>query len=65
MALLLAVPVITWWAVGDLSAEGTDLDYAFRPPSLTRTAETRLGVAAVVIAAIAALVLGRRRSAVR
>lgn len=62
---VLAVPVLVWWAVGDLSSVGADLDYIVRPPAL----DPRLAVSAVVMAAVAILtamlVLVRRGGAVR
>jgi hypothetical protein len=44
--LLLAVPVVTWWLVGDLSTmQVSDRDYAFKPwpidPSVARGAAAR------------------------
>jgi hypothetical protein len=52
---LLAVPVATWWLVGDLSSPGGD-DYAVRPLDVSPAVERGIGVAAVAIV-VSALVV--------
>jgi hypothetical protein len=60
--VVLATPVATWWLVGDLS-EGPGAsgrpppDYMFRPPRLSDTVETVLGVSAVLVAVSALVAL--------
>ncbi|WP_133411974.1 hypothetical protein [Vallicoccus soli] len=53
-ALAAAVPVLTWYAVGDLSVQGTDLDHAYRAPELPAWADAGLVAAALLAAGLAA-----------
>jgi len=58
--LLLAVPVATWWLVGDLStvpiSEGRD--YAFQPWSVDASVARAAGAGSLVVGAAAVMVLG-------
>ncbi|GAA4591852.1 hypothetical protein BJY16_000419 [Actinoplanes octamycinicus] len=56
IALVFAVPVATWWLVGDLTdpellAEHIELDYAYRAVSLGAAADRVLGMLACLIVA--------------
>lgn len=61
----LAVPVLTWWLVGDLThpaarqlaAEGVPLDYYIRPPGLSTGQQTAIGVTALLVTAATAAVM--------
>jgi hypothetical protein len=44
VALIVAVPVATWWAVGDLSTDLPDPDYQIRPFDIGHTTEQVTGV---------------------
>ena len=46
VALMVAVPVATWWAVGDLSTDLPDPDYQIRPVAIGHTTEQVAGVTA-------------------
>jgi uncharacterized membrane protein YfcA len=64
IGLVLVTPVVTWWAVGDLSEDVTDPDYLFHPLPLGPGAELAIGLAATVVALGAVVVLAvaaRRR----
>jgi hypothetical protein len=58
-ALLLAVPVMTWWLVGDQSTVplSADPDYFIRPFHISPALERVLGYGSVLVAIIAALLL--------
>jgi hypothetical protein len=56
-ALIVAVPVATWWAVGDLSTDLPDPDYQIRPFDIGQTTEQVAGVSAAVLAAAAVVAL--------
>jgi len=60
--LVAAMPVATWWLVGDQSTETADPDYRIRPVDIGDTAEHVVGVGAVVLvaASVLALVLAGR-----
>jgi len=57
--LLLAVPVMTWWLVGDLSTvpPSSDPDYFIRPFRLSPALDWGLGWGSVLVAIVAALLL--------
>ena len=57
--LLLAVPVMTWWLVGDLSTVplSSDPDYFIRPFRISPALERVLGWGSVLVAIVAALLL--------
>jgi hypothetical protein len=57
VVLIAAVPVATWWAVGDLSTDLPDPDYQIRPFDIGPTAEQVAGVSATVLAAAAVVAL--------
>ena len=58
-ALVVALPVATWWAVGDLSEKGYDhLDYMVRPVPVPPVLEGVLGGFAAVVVAASLVVLG-------
>ena len=57
VALIVAVPVATWWAVGDLSTDLPDPDYQIRPFDIGHTTEQVAGVSAAVLAAAVIVVL--------
>lgn len=54
---VLAVPVATWWLVGDLSTTTDDPDYAVRPPSISSAQERVLGLGSLAMVASATVVL--------
>lgn len=57
--LLLAVPVATWWLVGDLSTVPVaDRPYAFRPWPIDPVVARAAGVGSVVVGTVAMVVLG-------
>ena len=65
-ALAVAValtPVGAWWAIGDLSVAGPDLDRMVRPPTVDATAGMTAAVA--VAAGVAIALAGWRRGRVR
>ncbi len=66
-ALVAAVPVVTWWLVGDLSTVSLadDPDYAFRPMTLSPMTERAVGIASLALAvgAVAVLAWATRRRA--
>lgn len=58
--LIIAVPVATWWLIGQQNADGlpsSDLDYAVRPLSIGSGQETELGAVALLLTAVATAVL--------
>ena len=57
VVLVTAMPVATWWLVGDLSTELPDPDYLIRPLDIGDTAEHVIGVGAVVLMAASGLAL--------
>jgi hypothetical protein len=57
VALIVAVPVATWWAVGDLSTDLPDPDYQIRPVAIGHTTEQVAGVTAAVLAVAAVVTL--------
>jgi len=57
VALIAAVPVATWWAVGDPSTDLPDPDYQIRPLDIGQTTEQIAGVIATVLAAAAVVAL--------
>jgi hypothetical protein len=58
-ALLLAVPVMTWWLAGDQSTVplSADPDYFIRPFRISPALERLLGCGSVLVAIVAALQL--------
>lgn len=66
LALVLAVPVVVWWLVGDLSFDGAEeVDHLVRPLPLTGQQETAAGVTALVLGLAAVAVLVRPGSVLR
>jgi hypothetical protein len=62
VALVVAMPVATWWLVGDLTEDsairaGYDPDYLFRPFDIAPATERAAGVVAVVLVVAAVVVL--------
>lgn len=57
VALIVAGPVATWWAVGDLSTDLPDPDYQIRPVAIGHTTEQVAGVTAAVLAVAAVVAL--------
>jgi hypothetical protein len=57
VVLVVAMPVASWWLVGDLSTETADPDYFLRPVDLGDTAQHVVGVGAVVLVAASAVAL--------
>jgi hypothetical protein len=57
VVLVVAMPVGSWWLVGDLSTETADPDYFLRPVDLGDTAQHVVGVGAVVLVAASAVAL--------
>jgi hypothetical protein len=57
VALMVAVPVATWWAVGDLSTDLPDPDYRIRPFAIGHRTEQVAGVSAAVLAVAAVVAL--------
>jgi hypothetical protein len=55
--VVLASPVLAWFAVGDTSEAVPNPDYMFRPPSLSTTQELALGATAFALGAAAAVVV--------
>jgi hypothetical protein len=57
--LLLAVPVMSWWLVGDQSTVplSSDPDYFIRPFHISPALERVLGWGSVLVAIVAALLL--------
>jgi hypothetical protein len=51
VVLVGAMPVATWWLVGDLSTEIADPDYLIRPVQIEGMAANVVGLGAVVLAA--------------
>ena len=66
VAVVLASPVVTWFAVGDTSENVADPDYMFRPPALSGAEELSLGGLAVgmALAGMAVLILAVTRRVV-
>ena len=60
LGLVLAVPVATWWLVGDLSTVPVSAgrDYAFRPWPIGPVAARAAGAGSLVVGAVAVVVLG-------
>ncbi|MEO7745842.1 MAG: hypothetical protein ABIV05_06390 [Actinomycetota bacterium] len=67
LCLVVAVPVLTWWLVGDLSTVSLaeDPDYALRPLPVNPTTERAVGIASLALAvgAVAVLTWATRRRA--
>jgi len=63
VVLVGAMPVATWWLVGDLSTEIADPDYLIRPVQIEGMAANVVGLGAVVLVAgsvVALVVAGAR-----
>jgi hypothetical protein len=60
LGLVLAVPVATWWLVGDLSTVPVSAgrDYAFRPWPIGPVVARAAGAGSLVVGAVAVVVLG-------
>jgi hypothetical protein len=60
LGLVLAVPVATWWLVGDLSTVPVSAgrDYAFRPWPIGPAVARAAGAGSLVLGAVAVVVLG-------
>jgi len=58
-AAVIAIPVATWWLVGDQSTikVSADADYAFRPFDVSVGAERTAGIGSTVLAVVALLTL--------
>lgn len=65
LALVLAVPVLVWWLVGDLSFDTDTPDYLVRPLPLSAQQETAAGMTALAVGSAAVAVLLRRGSVLR
>lgn len=67
LSLVIAVPVLTWWLVGDLSTASLaeDPDYAVSPLPVSPTTERAVGTASLALAvgAVAVLTWAARRQA--
>lgn len=67
LCLVIGVPVVTWWLVGDLSTASVavDPDYAVRPLPVSPVTERSVGIASLAIAvgAVAVLTWATRRRA--
>jgi hypothetical protein len=61
LGLVLAVPVATWWLVGDLSTVPVSVgrDYAFQPWPIGLAVARVAGAGSLVIGTVAVVVLGR------
>lgn len=62
VGLVLAVPVVSWWAIGDLSFRPDfpdSLDYMYREPYLAPGLELAIGLSAVAVALMCLTVLVR------
>src|SRR5262245_52750623 len=59
--MVVAVPVATWWVVGDLSTVPASVggDYLAKPVNIGHGAESAAGIASTVLAAIALVMLVR------
>jgi hypothetical protein len=59
LALVLAMPVATWWLVGDLSTVplSASPDYAFHPWAISPAAARATGTGSLVVAAVMVVVL--------
>ena len=57
IALVFAVPVATWWLVGDLSTTIDDPDFVVQPPAISPTQERLLGVGSLIVVVGTTLVL--------
>jgi hypothetical protein len=59
LALLVAVPVATWWLVGDMSTVPvSDRDYAFQPWAIDPAVARAAGAGSVVVGTVAVVLLG-------
>lgn len=58
VGLLLAVPVVSWWLVGDLSDDVADPDHLVPPFDLSPGAEQAVGITAAAVALGCAFVVG-------
>jgi hypothetical protein len=60
LGLVLAVPVATWWLVGDLSTVPVSAgrDYAFQPWPIGSVVARAAGAGSLVVGAVAVVVLG-------
>ncbi|WP_405425885.1 hypothetical protein [Micromonospora sp. NBC_00617] len=60
-ALVIAVPVATWWLVGDQSTVPVSVnpDYTFKPFDVTPRTQRTAGVASAVLTIVALLMLAR------
>lgn len=60
LGLVLAVPVATWWLVGDLSTVPVSAgrDYAFQPWPIGPVVARAAGTGSLVVGAVAVVVLG-------
>ena len=56
--LVVLVPVVAWWTVGDVSEDLRHPDHLFQPLSLSPAAETVIGVAASALALVAGILAG-------
>ena len=65
MAALLALPVVTWALVGDLSQRGPDVRRALAPPALDPGLALALVVLAGLVLGVALVVLLRRGGVLR
>ena len=63
LGLVLAVPVATWWLVGDLSTVPVSAgrDYAFRPWPIGPVVARAAGAGSLVVGAVAVVVLHPHR----
>jgi hypothetical protein len=57
VVLTLATPVATWWVAGDQSVDIPDPDYAFRAPDISTGVEHAIGVTAVVLWIVSAVLV--------
>ena len=55
--LVLTAPVAVWWVVGDMSIEGSDLDYSVRPPDWDPAVQNAVGITATVVFVVVAALL--------
>jgi hypothetical protein len=67
LGLVLALPVLMWWAVGDLSVSpgSAGLDYLIMPPEISAGTEHALGLSAGVLVVVGAALLLLDDSALR
>jgi formate hydrogenlyase subunit 3/multisubunit Na+/H+ antiporter MnhD subunit len=59
VGLVMAIPIATWWLVGDQSTvpASADPDYAFRPLDIGLGAERAAGIGSTVLAVVTLLAL--------